>query len=93
MVKNYRQYTSIDLFKFIFAIIVVMIHTTPFMDISETYSWYFSNTFCNFAVPFFFVASGFLFFDKLDGEKGNEKQRLKKYITHILKMYVVWCGV
>lgn len=32
-----------------------------------------------------------MFFDKLDGERENEKQRLKKYLTHILKMYVVWC--
>lgn len=91
MIKSYKQYTSIDLFKFIFAIVVVMIHTTPFMDVSEIHSWYFSNTFCNIAVPFFFVASGFLFFDKLDGNRENEKQRLKKYIGHIFKMYVVWC--
>ncbi len=93
MKKIYKQYNSIDLFKFLFAIVVVMIHTTPFMDVSESFSWYFNNTFCNLAVPFFFVASGFIFFDKLDGVKQNEKQRLKKYILHILKMYIVWCIV
>lgn len=91
MIKENKQYNNIDLFKFIFAIVVVMIHTTPFMDISETFSWVFNNTFCNIAVPFFFVASGFLFFDKLDGVKENETKRLRRYVGHILKMYITWC--
>lgn len=59
MTKACKQYNSIDLFKFLFAVVVVMIHTTPFKNASETFSYYFSNTFCNLAVPFFFVASGF----------------------------------
>lgn len=87
------DYNNIDVFKFMFSIVVVMIHTKPIETISETISWYFSNTFCNLAVPFFFIASGFLFFNKLDGDKEHEKQKLKRYATHLLRMYVVWCIV
>lgn len=87
------QYYNIDLFKFIFAIVVVMIHTRPFENISEDVSWYFSNTFCNLAVPFFFTTSGFLFFGRLGSDEGQEKQKVKKYIGHILKMYIVWCVI
>ena len=89
-----KQYNNLDLFKFIFAIVVVAIHTTPLKDISDNANWYFSNTFCNMAVPFFFVASGFLFFSKLQGlSEADEKSRLKKYVLHIIKMYLVWCVI
>lgn len=91
-IKPNEQYNNLDLFKFIFAIVVVMIHTTPIRDISEDANWYFSNTFCNMAVPFFFVTSGFLFFGKLHGlSEADEKLRLKKYVLRIIRMYLVWC--
>lgn len=94
MIKEKRQYNNIDLFKIIFAVVVVMIHTKPFADISETASWYFSNTIANLAVPFFFVASGFLLFGKLincDSDRRNEY--VKKYLLHIVKMYLIWCVI
>lgn len=34
-----KMYPSIDLFKFLFAIAVVSIHTTLFLDLSEDISW------------------------------------------------------
>lgn len=92
MEKSSKNYNSIDLFKFIFAILVVMIHTTPLMDFSETASWFFNNTLCNLAVPFFFIVSGFLLFNKVKRlETQVEKQfAVKKYFVHILKMYLIW---
>lgn len=93
-IKTNEQYNNLDLFKFTFAIVVVMIHTTPLKDISDNVNWYFSNTFCNMAVPFFFVTSGFLFFNKLQGlSETDEKSRLKKYVLHIIRMYLVWCVI
>lgn len=86
-----KQYNSIDLFKFIYAIIVVMIHTTPFMDISETVSWYFNSIIGNIAVPFFFSVSGFLFFENWEElDISDKRKKLKKYILHILRMYIIW---
>ena len=92
MSKEKKQYNNIDLFKIIFAVVVVMIHTTPFMDISETANWYFSNTVANLAVPFFFVTSGFLLFDKLaECQEDNRNESVKKYLLHIIRMYLIWC--
>ena len=89
-----KQYKSLDLFKFIFAILVVMIHTRPLMDISEAANWYFSNTVCMLAVPFFFMTSGFLLFDKLKSCNDKEKSNaVRKYVLHILRMYLVWCVI
>ncbi len=84
------EYKSLDVFKFIFAILVVMIHTKPFMDISENVNWFISNSFLNLAVPFFFITSGFLFFEKLKRTETDKVGAVKKYILHIFKMYVVW---
>ena len=92
MQNNKIQYNNIDLFKFIFAIVVVMIHTTPFMDISESASWFFSNTVANLAVPFFFVTSGFLLFGKLANCGSDRRdETVKKYLVHIVRMYLIWC--
>ena len=94
MQKQKTQYNNIDLFKIIFAVIVVMIHTTPFMDISETANWYFSNTIANLAVPFFFVTSGFLLFGKLAScEAERRDNAVKKYLLHIVRMYLIWCVI
>lgn len=92
MQNNKLQYNNIDLFKFIFAIVIVMIHTRPFLDISEHTSWFFNNTVANLAVPFFFVTSGFLLFGKLVESDNDSRNRIvKKYLVHILRMYLIWC--
>lgn len=89
-----KQYNNIDLFKIIFAIVVVMIHTGPFRDISETANWYFSNTVGNLAVLFFFVTSGFLLFGKLGNCDADSRGKVvKKYLVHIIKMYLIWCVI
>lgn len=94
MKKEKIQYNNIDLFKIIFAIIVVMIHTAPFRDISETASWYFSNIVGNLAVPFFFVTSGFLLFGKLKNcDYDSRDKSVKKYLIHIVRMYLIWCVI
>ena len=85
------QYKSLDLFKFFFAIVVVMIHTRVFNDIQEGFNNIFMKSFCNIAVPFFFVTSGFLLSEKTKSMAGEErKNAVKKYVLHILKMYFVW---
>lgn len=56
------------------------------------------NTFARFAVPFFFVASGYLFVQKLiriQRENGNavrkrQFQYAKKYILKLVKLYMAW---
>ncbi len=89
---NRKNYNGIDLFKFIFAVIVVMIHAKPFADISETVNWFISNSLFNLAVPFFFMASGFLLFAKIKNltDESQKINAIKKYVLHIFKIYLVW---
>ena len=84
MIKNgIKQYIGIDIFKFIFSIGVVYIHTSlnryynPFID-----------TVVKLAVPFFFCAAGFFINMKIESGD-NYKDILKKYIKNISKMYLM----
>ena len=51
--KKPRQYPAIDLGKYICAMLVVAIHTFPFVDISPSFNLFFISTLCRLAVPFF----------------------------------------
>lgn len=87
-----KNYPSLDIAKFIFAIIVIAIHTKPLLDISEKCSLIVNNSIFSIAVPFFFITSGFLLFSKyFYYEKQAERAyMIKKYVLHILRMYLVW---
>lgn len=45
---------SIDIFRYVCAILVVVIHTIPFGDISKEMGYIFSQIISRIAVPFFF---------------------------------------
>ncbi len=92
-------FKSIDLAKFIFAFFVVGIHVRPFEPYSALANYIFRNVVSGLAVPFFFMASCYFFFRKLEFENGRIKKsaenfsRLKKYFLRILTLYVLWSGV
>lgn len=61
------------------------------MDVSEEVSWFFNAIIGNAAVPFFFTASGFLFFNNWRSlNAADKKRKLKKYVLHIFRMYIIW---
>ena len=90
-----NEYKSLDLFKLIFAVLVVIIHTKPLLDISDKANWFFSNSFLNLAVPFFFITSGFLLFEKLKSisDDADKKTAVKKYVGHLLKLYLIYVRI
>ena len=61
-----KSYNAIDAFKFIAAVLIIMLHVNPFKGVSEPLALIARNMVTIIAVPFFFTASGFLFFKKLD---------------------------
>jgi serine/alanine racemase len=75
-----KVYNSIDLFKFIAAILVVAIHTHPF---AETGVDYYFTCFCRLAVPFFFVATSFFFFHR-------PEPNIKAYTKRLGTLYLLW---
>lgn len=93
---NRDNYNSVDLAKFIMAIFVIAIHTSPFfssVDNRLIYSAF--HTVVHVAVPFFFTASGFFFGIRMD-EPYCSKTGMDFQINNIIKiskMYLVWSAV
>ena len=78
-----ENYQLIDIFKFIGAIFVVMIHTNIMSDVNNNIQWYVMNVILRIAVPFFFIASGFLFGKKYLENKNKLKDCLYRlYFGH-----------
>lgn len=89
-----KQYNSLDIAKFVSAILIIIIHANPFSTYSSLLSFSFRNIIAVVAVPFFFVTSGFLFFTKLNTLCENEqKQYFKSYIKRLCTMYLLWSAV
>ena len=76
-----KVYTSVDLFKFFAAALIVCIHTRPFYAY-PTLDLYWTRVICQVAVPFFFCFSSYIFF-----KRGKS---IKSYIKRMLSLYLVW---
>ena len=89
-----KQYKSIDLAKFVCAILIIILHTAPFASYSRILTIGFRDIITPIAVPFFFVASGFIAFKKIGGKSGEEQtQYVMKHLRRILTMYLIWSAV
>lgn len=85
-----NKYEMIDILKFIFAIFVVGIHTHIMSNSKDTCQWYILHVFFRLAVPFFFIASGFLFGKKYMKNKANIKEISKTQIKRLLIPFMFW---
>lgn len=78
---------TIDKFKFMAAIAVVLIHVTAFLDTENqatfaNYYWY--RHLLNFAVPFFFATTGYLLAQQTDAVT-----YIKRHLNKTLRLYTV----
>ncbi len=93
------NYNAIDIFKIISAVAIIVIHTTPLMSYSEELNFFITNIFTRFAVPFFFITSGFFFFKGLLFENGKIKKckennaKLFKYLKRASLLYLIWSAL
>ena len=86
-----RNYNSIDLFKLLMAFAVVAIHTNPIVKWSNPIAISFVVMVEDWAVPFFYIASGFFLQLGMEGKNKEEQQsRINNYLIKIVKMYCVW---
>ncbi len=92
-----KKLNSIDLCKFIMAICVVAIHTSPWLDFSDNVVLCdIIKSFVGLAVPFFFIASAYFLFSKMkkvgNGDIRSEESLkvLKDYSLRMLKLYFIW---
>lgn len=87
------NHNGIDLVKFICAYLVVSIHIAPFpyhlFGIGTALNFYFQQTLCRLAVPFYFIASGYFLFRKMDVHN-PDSERIKDYCFKILRFIGIW---
>lgn len=80
-----KKRITLDKFKIICAILIIAIHTYPFLSINENFDFIFTHVFCRIGVPFFLMVTGFFVLPKaLDNRKA-----LIKYTVKIIKIYAI----
>lgn len=80
-----KNYNAVDLMKFFASIMVIFVHTYPFLETYPEIGFVSSNIIGRILIPFFFVCSGYFF------QKGHPTQeKFKKYIFKLLKLYLIW---
>ena len=84
-----KKNCSIDIFRYIGALMVMSIHIHPFEDISDFWGTEFRSVFPRIGVPFFFCAAGYFYIRKL--MKG--KNPFLPYMKRLLTTYFVWSCV
>lgn len=94
MSKLEKSYSGIDILKFLMAICVVSIHTLPAGWFTNPFVGRIYDFLCASAVPFFFVASGFLLAQKTESRSVSDTNPLLTVVTASLKkfakLYVLW---
>ncbi len=90
--KSDKQNNSIDLCKLIMTFAVVAIHTRPFVNCTNDIILKVYELAVGLAVPFFFLASGYLLAIKMDYPYGSKEDifRVKRQLIKIVKMYLLW---
>lgn len=80
--------TGVDIAKFLLALLILLQHVKPFEDYN-----FINNVTINyltrFAVSAFFVISGYNI-SHYFGKDGIRVDKVKKYILHMLRLYVIW---
>ena len=83
-----KQYSGVDLTKFICAFLILCIHWEPFAGLNNTLNSVTVNFLARLAVPFFFIASGFFAFRKIDSDNVDLSVTWKS-VKKLLKLYLI----
>ena len=85
-----KNFNSIDLWKLFMAAAVVAIHTNPIVTWTNPAAIKIVVIIEEWAVPFFFAASGFFLFYPMEKPYKGNVQRIDSYLKKIIKMYCAW---
>ena len=73
---------TIDILRLFFSILVVAIHTSPFIEYNAILSYFCSQTVSRLAIPFFAGVAGYFYFK--DKSKDKHLKYLKNTCSYIL---------
>lgn len=90
MNKIHLRNNSIDMFRFLCAILVVSIHTRPLEDINPYLGYIAVEILPRIAVPFFYCISGYFYIKRIECAKENIYIIFKKTFIKLFKIYVFW---
>lgn len=90
-----KQYKTLDVFKFLAAFLIIVLHTAPFGSYSKILTYGFRHIVTVVAVPFFFSCSGFITFSKINSINDTKEKNnyVVKYLKRIGIMYLIWSAV
>ena len=78
---------TIDILRLFFSILVVAIHTSPFIEYNAILSYFCSQTVSRLAIPFFAGVAGYFYF------KDKSKDKHLKYLKKYMLIYSFWSAV
>jgi len=79
---------SIDYFKIVLCILVIMIHMQPLFTPDSLLGWFLSNGIGRIGVPCFFIINGFYLHSKISSGKA-----ILKYLKRLIIIYITWTFV
>ena len=88
-----EQFRGVDAVKFIMAVCVIILHTHPLEGINHTLNFITADVVGRIAVPFFFMATGFLLAQRKGDGYFFGIDHVKKYVYRILKLYIIWTAI
>lgn len=84
-----RENGAVDVAKYIMAVMVVIIHKNILNDSCVYGNYMIAKVICAIAVPFFFTASSYYFFNKIDNDK-NDFSKFFSYEKRLVILYFFW---
>lgn len=89
-IQNYKEdrinLENIDFIRYIFAIVVIILHVRPFLGTMDELDLFFNNMISRICVPLFFMITGYFAAKKEVQNPGY----IKQYIKGMIPLYLIW---
>lgn len=83
------HYENLDSIRYVFSILVIILHVRPFLGVNEVLDIIFNNLISRICVPFFFFLTSYFI-----GIKSQQKDgQIVPYIRSCLSLYLVWSSI
>ena len=78
-----KEYTGIEYFRIVAALLVIAIHTSPLSSVSGTGDFILTRVAARTAVPFFFMTSGYFLISRYS----RDAEKLVRFVKHTMLVY------